>query len=88
MRLELSAGIELDVLGEGDESAVYAKVWDDSLTYATQTAKALTVEGVLEQLAPTAPPEKVAAAADVLEGILGIEAQIENEIDLYFPRGV
>jgi hypothetical protein len=74
MRLELASGIELDVLLDGRSPVVYGKVWDSTVSYSKQTASALTVEGLLSKLAPLAPLEKIAAAAEVLEGILGLPA--------------
>lgn len=75
MRLKLSAGVEIDVLDIGKDQTVYAKVWDLDFAYAKKTAKALTVEQVLADLAPTAPADKIAACAEVLEGILGLPVE-------------
>ena len=75
MRLELSSGVELDVLHDDGGPVVYGKVWDSTVSYSKLTASALTVEGVLAKLAPLAPADKIAAAAEVLEGILGLPAR-------------
>lgn len=69
MRLELSTGFELDTLDDSD--VVYGRLWSDDWS-PDRNVSALTVEGVLAKLAPTAPEDKIAAAAEVLEGILGI----------------